>query len=119
MGRDLVVGERRVCGDRGRAVARHLSGLKTTLVCHESAAKMCAMTLQPSAAAFDLEGTITFRDFGGWPTAAGGSVTRGRLFRPAHHASATPADLARLAELGIDLVVDLRRPPERERDPSL
>ena len=88
------------------------------LVCHVSAAKMASMTTQPSAAAVDLEGIINFRDFGGWPTVDGSLVRRGLLFRSAHHAAATAADLERLAGLGVELFVDLRRPPERQRDPA-
>jgi protein tyrosine/serine phosphatase len=75
------------------------------------------MTLQSPFPDVALEGIANFRDFGGWPTQGGGRVRRGRLFRSAHHAQATAADLQRLADLGVQVVVDLRRPPERRRDP--
>jgi protein tyrosine/serine phosphatase len=65
-----------------------------------------------------FEGIANFRDFGGWPTQDGGRVRRGLLFRSGHHALATVGDLKRMAELGIGVVVDLRRPPERRRDPA-
>jgi protein-tyrosine phosphatase len=59
-----------------------------------------------------------FRDFGGYATAAGNRLLRGRLFRSGHQASATDADLAQLATLDIGGVVDLRHPSERRRQPS-
>jgi protein tyrosine/serine phosphatase len=76
------------------------------------------MIAQPQTSDLPLDGIFNFRDFGGWPTRDGGRVRPGLLFRSAHHAQATPEDLQRLADLGIELIVDLRRPPERRRDPS-
>jgi protein tyrosine/serine phosphatase len=66
----------------------------------------------------DLEGVINFRDFGGMPGAGGKFVRTGRMFRAGHFAAATDADIARLADLDFALFVDLRRPPERLRDPA-
>ena len=66
----------------------------------------------------DLDGVVNFRDFGGAVGAAGRRTPRGRMFRSGHHAAATPEDLARLAELDLALIVDLRRPAERQRDPA-
>ena len=66
-----------------------------------------------------LQAIENFRDYGDYAMVGGGRAPRRRLFRSAHHAHATAADLAALAELGIATVVDLRRPLERERDPSL
>ena len=66
----------------------------------------------------DLEGVINFRDFGGVRGADGRVVRTGRLFRSGHFAEATDADIARLADLNFALFVDLRRPPERLRDPA-
>jgi protein tyrosine/serine phosphatase len=68
--------------------------------------------------AIELDGVINFRDFGGGAGADGRRVRMGRLFRSGHHATATEADLERLAALGFRLFVDLRRPPERARDPA-
>ncbi|HEY2049344.1 MAG TPA: tyrosine-protein phosphatase [Caulobacteraceae bacterium] len=68
--------------------------------------------------AVTLEGVDNFRDFGGYPTRHGRPMKRGRLYRSASHARATDADLQTIAALGIGVVVDLRRKPERERDPS-
>jgi protein-tyrosine phosphatase len=66
----------------------------------------------------DLEGVINFRDFGGMPGADGRTVRTGRLFRSGHFAQASDADIERLAGMDFALFVDLRRPPERERDPA-
>jgi protein tyrosine/serine phosphatase len=68
--------------------------------------------------AIELDGVINFRDFGGGAGADGRRVRTGLLFRSGHHAAATETDLERLAALGFRLVVDLRRPPERARDPA-
>ena len=59
-----------------------------------------------------------FRDYGDYASAAGRRIAGGRLFRSAHHARASEADLARLAELSLAAVVDLRRPGERRDQPS-
>lgn len=59
-----------------------------------------------------------FRDFGGYATLNGGRVVTGRLFRAAHQHLATDADLQRMAALNLGLVVDLRRPTERNNQPS-
>jgi protein tyrosine/serine phosphatase len=66
----------------------------------------------------DLDAVINFRDFGGMPGADGRAVRTGRLFRSGHFAEASDADIGRLADLGFALFVDLRRPPERLRDPA-
>jgi len=64
-----------------------------------------------------LQGVENFRDFGDY-AAGQGRLKRGVLFRAAHQAEATDADLETLAALGIVTLVDLRRPNERERSPS-
>lgn len=65
-----------------------------------------------------FEAIDNFRDYGDYATAAGRRLRPGRLLRSAHHARATEADLARLGELGLAAVVDLRRPGERRGQPS-
>ena len=65
-----------------------------------------------------FEGIDNFRDFGDYAAAGTQRLKRGVLYRSGHHGRATEADVARLAELGIVLIVDLRRPNEREREPS-
>ncbi len=64
-----------------------------------------------------LQGVENFRDFGDY-AAGQGRLKKGVLFRAAHQAGATDEDLVAMAGLGIVTVVDLRRPNERQRDPS-
>lgn len=63
-----------------------------------------------------FEGIENVRDWGGYP-AAHGALPWGRLLRSAHQGRATEADLRRLDALDLAVVVDLRRPDERRRDP--
>jgi protein tyrosine/serine phosphatase len=65
-----------------------------------------------------LEAVENFRDYGDYPTAAGKRLRAGRLYRSASHGRATDADLAAIEALNIAVIVDLRRPGERERDPA-
>lgn len=64
-----------------------------------------------------FDGLHNFRDFGGYAAGSRRLVT-GKLFRSANHAGASDSDLVRMREMGIGVVVDLRRPSERERQPS-
>jgi protein-tyrosine phosphatase len=64
-----------------------------------------------------LQGVENFRDFGDY-AAGEGRLRRGVLFRAAHQADATDEDLASIAALDLTTIVDLRRPNEREREPS-
>ena len=73
------------------------------------------MTETPRKIAFD--GLHNFRDFGAYD-AGGRRMASGRFFRSANHSLASEADLQRLAEMGIGAIIDLRRPDERERQPS-
>lgn len=59
-----------------------------------------------------------FRDFGGYDSRYGGRVRMGQLYRSGHHADASDADLEQMAELGIHVQADLRRPDEREKQQS-
>ena len=58
-----------------------------------------------------------FRDFGDYAV-GDRRLKRGRLFRAAHQSEATEADLEAMRALGLEVIVDLRRPNERERSPS-
>jgi protein-tyrosine phosphatase len=64
-----------------------------------------------------FEGLHNFRDFGGYQAGERRMAT-GRFYRSANHALVSDADLERLAAMNIGVVVDLRRPVERERQPS-
>jgi protein-tyrosine phosphatase len=65
-----------------------------------------------------FEGVDNFRDYGDYATAAGRRIQRGRLLRSAHHNRATDADLQRMTDLNVSVVVDLRRASERAHQPS-
>jgi protein tyrosine/serine phosphatase len=58
-----------------------------------------------------------FRDYGGYPTAGGGRVKTGLLWRSGHHAEATEADLLAMEALALAHVVDLRGNGERASQP--
>ena len=59
-----------------------------------------------------------FRDYGDYAGGAGRHVVPGRLFRSAHQARVSKADLDRLGAMGLGVIVDLRRPSERRDQPS-
>ncbi|HEY2707492.1 MAG TPA: tyrosine-protein phosphatase [Caulobacteraceae bacterium] len=65
-----------------------------------------------------LEAVENFRDYGDYATAAGKRLRSGQLYRSASHSRATDADLVAIDALNLAVVVDLRRPGEREREPS-
>jgi protein tyrosine/serine phosphatase len=65
-----------------------------------------------------FEGIHNFRDYGGYAARAG-RLARGRLWRSGQHAGATPADLARVRQLNIATVIDLRGDSERAKFPCL
>src|SRR5438874_9763209 len=64
-----------------------------------------------------LEGVHNFRDFGGYAVAGGGRLKRGQLWRSGQHFGATDADLAKIADLRLADVFDLRSSKEREIHP--
>lgn len=64
-----------------------------------------------------FEGIDNFRDFGNY-AAGQRRLKPGVLYRSAHQARASDEDLQKLADLGLSVIVDLRRANERERDPS-
>lgn len=59
-----------------------------------------------------LQGASNFRDFGGYPTAEGRAVARGRLFRSDKLSDLTASDYAVLDAYRIRYVYDLRRDSE-------
>jgi len=64
-----------------------------------------------------FEAIENFRDFGDYAAGAR-RLKRGLLYRSAAQSRATDADLEKLGDLGISVVVDLRRSNEREKEPS-
>src|SRR4051794_27718287 len=65
-----------------------------------------------------LEGTLNFRDLGGYIAEDGRRVRWGRLFRSDGLHGLTDADHELLAAIGLRTIYDLRWPSERERQPS-
>lgn len=63
-----------------------------------------------------FDGVGNFRDFGDYPV-SGGHLRPGRLYRSAHWAHASDADLSTLAQYGVTAIVDLRRADERAAEP--
>lgn len=66
-----------------------------------------------------FDGIVNFRDFGGLRTRDGGVTRHGLLFRSDSLGDVTPADLARLAELRVETLFDLRGDWERKKKPNL
>jgi len=66
---------------------------------------------------FPLSGVHNFRRFGAY-TAEDGRTVADRLYRSGQFSRATDDDRATLAGLGVKTVADLRRPSERELEPS-
>jgi protein-tyrosine phosphatase len=60
----------------------------------------------------DLEGLCNFRDLGGYATAGGGVVRRGRVYRSDALHRMTAADVDTVRMLGLATVIDLRAPDE-------
>lgn len=61
---------------------------------------------------------LNFRDIGGLPTAGGGIVRPGIIYRSEGPASFEPVHREELAALNIRLVCDLRSEGERDKDPN-
>jgi len=59
-----------------------------------------------------LEGAVNVRDVGGYRSAYGREVIRGRLFRGDSLSQLTSPDLERLDQLGLRAVIDFRTPGE-------
>jgi protein-tyrosine phosphatase len=62
-----------------------------------------------------LKSVLNFRDTGGVQTINGSVVKRGMIFRSASLDSISKKDLARIRELGIKTVIDLRGPSEQKK----
>ena len=65
-----------------------------------------------------LAGCPNLRDAGGYRTADGGRMRWRRVFRSGHLAHLEGEELEQVELLDLDLVVDLRRVDEQEREPS-
>jgi len=65
-----------------------------------------------------LEGSVNFRDLGGYETADGRRVKWGRMFRSDNLGRLTDPDVSVLRRLGIRLVCDFRTPAEAQKLPD-
>jgi protein-tyrosine phosphatase len=65
-----------------------------------------------------FEGASNFRDLGGYPSALGGEVRWGMVYRAGRLDRLTPLDSEQFSQLGIRTVFDLRRDDEREQAPD-
>ncbi|MEU9111471.1 tyrosine-protein phosphatase [Streptomyces sp. NPDC048483] len=96
-----------------------LGGLSVTAACGRAArAPSDAHTpaAAPAVRRVALQGAVNVRDLGGYRTADGRTVRHGRIFRAGSLARLTPADVTKLAGLGLHTVVDLRVPAELRFD---
>ncbi|WP_405459004.1 tyrosine-protein phosphatase [Streptomyces sp. NBC_00101] len=65
-----------------------------------------------------LSGTVNFRDAGGYRTSTGQWVRMGEVYRSGALNTLTPADVAKLSRLGIEVDYDLRTAGERTSAPD-
>lgn len=65
-----------------------------------------------------FDNVLNVRDFGGLKVAGGGRVKKGKLLRGAQLSKMSENDEAQFTKYKIDLVVDLRHAPERNRQTS-
>ncbi|WP_240945220.1 tyrosine-protein phosphatase [Rhodococcus sp. HNM0569] len=125
-------------GRLSRSRSARRTGLRATLVAGLAAGTLLAGTAPAYAAAptraiptptaeaapwdagsLHLEGVENARDLGGYATVDGRHVRTGKVLRTAALDDATPTDLARLTELGVTDVDDLRTVYERTVAPDL
>lgn len=67
---------------------------------------------------FEFDNFINFRDMGGHPCAGGGLTRSGVLFRCGMPRNPSPGDMAKLRDLGVQTVIDLRGDLEARERPS-
>jgi len=65
-----------------------------------------------------FEGAVNFRDIGGYPTNTGQTVRWGQIYRAGRLSTLTDSDWRQLADLGVQLVCDLRSADEIKIDPD-
>lgn len=65
-----------------------------------------------------IKGSLNFRDFGGYPTADGGTVKKGKLFRCGMLTAIRGAGIDDFTALDIGVICDLRRSDELEGAPT-
>ena len=67
---------------------------------------------------YNFEGIENFRELGGMVRLDGARVKEGLLLRAGHLGHASEADVRRLSDMGLALIVDMRDKHERDRSPD-
>jgi protein-tyrosine phosphatase len=65
-----------------------------------------------------LEGCLNFRDLGGYAGEGGGKIRHGQLYRADDLSKLSAADITRIEELSISVVIDLRSAAELSHAPN-
>lgn len=73
----------------------------------------------PPSSSILLSSVPNFRDMGGYRAECGRSVRHGLIYRSQDFSNLSPADTARLLDLGIRLVCDVRSDSERQQTPNM
>ena len=76
------------------------------------------MQNKPQVRVVDIDGTLNFRDLGGYVGEGGKTVHWGKVYRSAQLDRLTPQGIAQLKALEIKVVVDLRFSDESQRYPT-
>lgn len=74
---------------------------------------------EPRSRIVNIDGTLNFRDLGGYQTASGQTVKWGKMYRSAQLDRLSDSGIATLAELDIAVVVDLRFSDESNSYPTI
>lgn len=77
------------------------------------------MVMESYVRKIELDGACNVRDIGGYASADGGSVMRGRLFRADGLHKLSEADRGELLGRGVKLVIDLRSDHELAAKPNV
>jgi len=77
------------------------------------------MPLNDPRRVLPLEGTLNFRDLGGYPAADGRTTAWGQIYRADAVSLLTQDGWRSLSELGVKRIYDLRRQSERDASPTV
>ena len=102
---------------RGRTTAK-ISGLEPDLRYYFKVVPEGGSGVITAERLVPLQGSLNFRDMGGYPTSNGSQVKWGHVFRSDNLSNLTDRDQAVLKRMGIKLVCDLRTTPELNRWPD-
>lgn len=77
-----------------------------------------ALAQQPPGTRLAIPSVVNLRDVGGYTTSDGSVVRRGVAYRSSQLNPITPADMQKIAALGLKTDIDLRTTPERQARPD-